>query len=80
MVEYLLSQSANVNEIDRFIRTPLHWCAVTNNTKVAELLIKNGANLGIKDAELRTPVQLAELNKNRDMVDYLKKIAYEQKM
>jgi ankyrin repeat protein len=72
IVEYLLFRKAEIEIIDRFKRNCLHWAAVTNNAKIAQILVKHGSDINLKDAELNTPYDLAKKNNNKEAMSYLK--------
>jgi len=45
-IELLIAEGADVNAMDRDVKTPLDWAEGTNNKGIAELLRKHGAKTG----------------------------------
>ncbi|MGE0206798.1 MAG: ankyrin repeat domain-containing protein [Candidatus Babeliales bacterium] len=58
IVQYLLSQGADVNGCMVRGSTPLHLAVYLKNKELCELLCKAGADVTIKDEENRTPFDL----------------------
>ena len=52
--ELLLLAGADVNAVDNYGRTPLHY---TNFASVAKILVRNGADLSVRDNEQLTPLE-----------------------
>ena len=42
MVQYLISQGANLTEPDKMGYTPTHWAKKHNKLQILELLLQNG--------------------------------------
>ncbi|MGE0206795.1 MAG: ankyrin repeat domain-containing protein, partial [Candidatus Babeliales bacterium] len=59
MVQYLLSNGANVNDGIVKGTTPLHLAVKSKNKELCQLLCNAGADTTIKDEESRTPFDLA---------------------
>lgn len=60
-VNYLAKQKDNnLNDIDRFHRTPLHWVARYNNLQMTSTLLELGCDFTIKDCEGMTCTELAK--------------------
>lgn len=75
VVSMLIEHGANVNEKDKRGHTPLHWAAMKNEIKMAELLIAGGANMNAVNNNGRTPLDSAEFRKNTEMVSFLKRVS-----
>ena len=76
LVEYLVSlMSKDDLEIPNILgETALHIAAITGNTKIATILIRENNNLlDIPDRDGKTPIYIAALCRKRDMVDFLYK-------
>uniref|UniRef100_A0A6Q2X112 Neurogenic locus notch homolog protein 1 n=1 Tax=Esox lucius TaxID=8010 RepID=A0A6Q2X112_ESOLU len=59
MVEELINCHADVNAIDDFGKSALHWAAAVNNVEAAIILLKNGANKDMQNNKEETPLFLA---------------------
>uniref|UniRef100_A0A8C6ULA4 Neurogenic locus notch homolog protein 1 n=1 Tax=Neogobius melanostomus TaxID=47308 RepID=A0A8C6ULA4_9GOBI len=59
MVEELINCHADVNAIDDFGKSALHWAAAVNNSEAAIVLLKNGANKDMQNNKEETPLFLA---------------------
>ncbi|AWP07533.1 putative neurogenic locus notch -like protein 1-like [Scophthalmus maximus] len=59
MVEELINCHADVNAIDDFGKSALHWAAAVNNLEAAIVLLKNGANKDMQNNKEETPLFLA---------------------
>ena len=54
--------------------TALHIAAITGNTELATILIRENNNLlDIPDRDGRTPIYIAVLCRKRDMIDFMYK-------
>ena len=60
----LCQNFANLNLIDNYSLTPLHWASKHNNEKVVQVLCKFGANLEVIDNNKNSPLHWAVKNKN----------------
>ena len=59
IIEKLLAVGADVKSVNKWGRTPLHECVVSNNVEGARRLLEAGASKGIEDSEGVTPQALA---------------------
>uniref|UniRef100_A0A8C9W046 Neurogenic locus notch homolog protein 1 n=1 Tax=Scleropages formosus TaxID=113540 RepID=A0A8C9W046_SCLFO len=59
MVEELINSHADVNAVDDFGKSALHWAAAVNNLDAAVVLLKNGANKDMQNNKEETPLFLA---------------------
>ncbi|KAI7812466.1 neurogenic locus notch homolog protein 1b [Triplophysa rosa] len=59
MVEELINCHADVNAVDDFGKSALHWAAAVNNVDAAVVLLKNGANKDMQNNKEETPLFLA---------------------
>ncbi|XP_078393428.1 neurogenic locus notch homolog protein 1-like [Cetorhinus maximus] len=59
MVEELVNCHADVNAVDDFGKSALHWAAAVNNVEATMVLLKNGANKDMQDNKEETPLFLA---------------------
>uniref|UniRef100_A0A667YQ06 Notch receptor 1b n=1 Tax=Myripristis murdjan TaxID=586833 RepID=A0A667YQ06_9TELE len=59
MVEELINCHADVNAIDDFGKSALHWAAAVNNVEAAIVLLKSGANKDMQNNKEETPLFLA---------------------
>ncbi|XP_073708292.1 protein phosphatase 1 regulatory subunit 12C isoform X1 [Garra rufa] len=60
MVEFLLSQGANVNHVDSEGWTPLHVAASCGNLEITEFLLRHGASLCSVNCDGDVPMDIAE--------------------
>jgi len=59
IIEKLLAAGAEVNCANKFSRTALHECVISNNLAGAKMMVESGANKDILDSEGRTARELA---------------------
>lgn len=63
-VEFLLSWSCDIDEVDKNGWSCLHHAAATNNARLLLILMKRHANINLKDIDGKRPVDIAvELQK-----------------
>jgi len=59
VIEYLLTQKARINSVDRSGQTPLHKAALNNHELVVYTLLRHGADASIVDRSGKKAVDLA---------------------
>ncbi|KAE8582385.1 hypothetical protein XENTR_v10020099 [Xenopus tropicalis] len=59
MVEELINAHADVNAVDEFGKSALHWAAAVNNVDAAAVLLKSSANKDMQNNKEETPLFLA---------------------
>lgn len=70
--EFLLQNSASVNQQDNLGRGPLHHATILGHTGQVCLFLKRGANQNAADAENKTPLSIAVDAANADIVTLLR--------
>lgn len=63
------STTPNINCVDRYGNTALHWASYGNHNKVAVLLLQNGIDPGIKNQKNQTAIDLASNSKMKQVLD-----------
>ena len=71
IVEYLLSQKANLEAKDKNEKTPLHYACEGCFLPIAEFLISKGADIEATDKYKRTPLYLASQEGHLSIIEYL---------
>ena len=66
----LLAQGADPNQQDQFT-APLQYAAAENNTRMIDLLLRNGARINFQDREGKTPLHYAAMNRARNAAELL---------
>ena len=59
IVKILLDHYAEVNYLDKYGETPLHWASMLGQTDAAALLLADKADINTRDSKGRTPLALA---------------------
>ncbi|XP_078526968.1 arf-GAP with coiled-coil, ANK repeat and PH domain-containing protein 1 [Lissotriton helveticus] len=70
--EFLLQNTASVNQADSGGRGPLHHATILGHTGLACLFLKRGANLNARDVDGKDPLSIAIENANADIVTLLR--------
>ncbi|XP_072517314.1 arf-GAP with coiled-coil, ANK repeat and PH domain-containing protein 2 isoform X3 [Salminus brasiliensis] len=70
--EFLLQNSASVNQQDSQGRGPLHHATILGHTGQVCLFLKRGANQNVSDIEDKTPLSIAVEAANADIVTLLR--------
>ncbi|XP_059399948.1 arf-GAP with coiled-coil, ANK repeat and PH domain-containing protein 2-like isoform X9 [Carassius carassius] len=70
--EFLLQNSASVNQQDSLGRAPLHHATILGHTGQVCLFLKRGANQNAADVENQTPLSIAVEAANADIVTLLR--------
>jgi Notch-like protein len=63
MVEELINAEADINAMDEYGKTALHWAAAVNNAEATLVLLQHGANRDAQD------VKVFYISKNRSKID-----------
>lgn len=72
-VKELLSSGADVSLTDKQGNTVLHYAAGYGRVEAAELLLDAGADMKAMNNDNQTPLDVAELNQEAVMIEFLKK-------
>uniref|UniRef100_A0A3B4YXD3 Arf-GAP with coiled-coil, ANK repeat and PH domain-containing protein n=1 Tax=Seriola lalandi dorsalis TaxID=1841481 RepID=A0A3B4YXD3_SERLL len=70
--EFLLQNSANVNQVDSNGRGPLHHATILGHTGLVCLFLKRGADYNARDKNQKDPITIAVDNANADIVTLLR--------
>ncbi len=60
LVKYLIRRGADINAIDNWGRTPLHYACEYGNLEIVQCLTANGAKINAKDIDGMTPLDCAK--------------------
>lgn len=60
-----INMSAQINHRDAFGNTPLHLCSISDNVRIATLLIEKGAKTFIPNNGGQTPVSIIEISREK---------------
>ncbi|EAY11781.1 ankyrin repeat protein, putative [Trichomonas vaginalis G3] len=71
LLEYFISNGADINAKDGDGSTPLHDAAKKNSKETAEILISNGADINAKDGDGSTPLYDAAKFNNKETAEIL---------
>ena len=71
IIEKLVAAGAEVDSVNKFSRTALHECVISNNVFGAKTLMKAGANKEMLDSEGKTAKELAFSRNTLSMVKLL---------
>ncbi|MDF1881027.1 ankyrin repeat domain-containing protein [Sulfurimonas sp. MAG313] len=79
-VHTLVDEGLNINSLDKYFKTPLHYAASIGRYSLVKYLVDSGANVHIKDKNHKTPLVYA-IEKNRiKVIIYLSKMANIQEL
>ena len=62
LMDWLITQGADINARDEYDRTPLHYHAQVNDVERVALLLERGADIEAQDKYKNTPLHFAEYN------------------
>ena len=62
LMDWLITQGADINARDEYDRTPLHYHAQVNDVERIALLLERGADIEAQDKYKNTPLHFAEYN------------------
>lgn len=68
IVQFLLSNQANINIEDPDGQTPLHYACSCGHPDIAKILLENKANPKLQDKEGATPLQVSESEEVKKLV------------
>lgn len=71
LAEQSIKQGINVNSVDKYKQSALHYASILGFADMVELLLYNNATIDIIDNFMSTPLQQATLNKHRVIVEIL---------
>ncbi|XP_054706488.1 ankyrin-3-like [Uloborus diversus] len=71
LVKYLLDYKADIDCVDEYGCTPLHYACQSCNEKVVKLLLKHRAKVNHEDKERATPLHYAIVKKQLNIVQLL---------
>lgn len=71
IIEKLVDAGTEINSVNKFSRTALHECVISNNVDGAKKLLESGANTEKLDSEGRTARELAFSRDSLEMVELL---------
>ncbi|EAX85728.1 ankyrin repeat protein, putative [Trichomonas vaginalis G3] len=71
LLEYFISNDADINAKNEYEATPLHWAAIDGSKETAEILISNGADINAKDKYGCTPLHDAARDNSKETAEIL---------
>ncbi|MGL5722173.1 MAG: ankyrin repeat domain-containing protein, partial [Brevinema sp.] len=71
IMEYLISNGADINKQNRLQQTPLHIAVLRTNIAATELLLRANALVGIQDSAGQTPLWLSSVMGQSDILKIL---------
>uniref|UniRef100_A0AAT9UPP8 Ankyrin repeat containing protein n=1 Tax=Apapanepox virus TaxID=3049969 RepID=A0AAT9UPP8_9POXV len=72
VINTLIDKGADINFIDKYGRTPLHYAAVSYHVKIVKSLVNHGSNLLVIDNKGNSPLHYASNNYScLEIVNYL---------
>jgi ankyrin repeat protein len=75
----IIKKGADVNSVDKFGDTPLHYAARSGNLTIIEYLVQNGAKINNKNFIGLTPIDYAIENAQLEAFDLLQKLLIDQR-
>src|SRR5574343_727189 len=67
----MVNSGADIGARDKFMATPLHYCAYLGHSNISTFLIENGAPLEARDHLGRTPLHMAVSNGHYETIKLL---------
>ena len=71
VVRLLVENGAEVNDRDKYDRTPLHRAAGEGHIEVVRFLVENGAEVNYRDKNYQTPLHRAAERGHREVERFL---------
>ncbi|EAY10968.1 hypothetical protein TVAG_446700 [Trichomonas vaginalis G3] len=71
LLEYFISNGADINSNDEYGCTPLHYTAMNNSKEIAEILISNGADINAEDEYGCTSLHYAARDNSKETAEIL---------
>jgi len=71
IIEKLVSSGAELNNVNKWKRTALHECVISNNINGAKMILEFGANKEVIDSDGRTAGELACSRNSIEMIELL---------
>ena len=68
---HLIHIGANVNVVDVYNSTPLHYACIIGDLEIVQCLVQNGANVNARNNQNVSPVGLAVEIESYQLVDFL---------
>lgn len=67
----LVEAGAELNILDNFKMTPLHFACMMGNQQLVDLLMRRGVNQQVLDMYNKTPLEVARFNEQTELIQYL---------
>lgn len=71
VVQLLLGYGADIDAVDEYGRTPLHYAVQNNHIEVVRQLVEGGAMTTIADVNGRNPMHLAAASGSQEMMQMM---------
>lgn len=71
IVKILIANGADVNRLDAWLSTPIHWAVQESEIDIVKILIENGADINILDGTGQTPLYIAAGENYCDILELL---------
>ncbi|GAB6028472.1 hypothetical protein CHUAL_002631 [Chamberlinius hualienensis] len=62
IIDFLIQNGASLDKQTKEGNTPLHYCAMYNQSECMKLLLRSGANPNIENSQRKTPIDIAKEN------------------